>query len=163
MPASLTRFGTKTLRHLCPRNLRFGSSSHSPNETTFRRETARIVKSGPATGFTTTAMTRSPLARSSGTTSAGFQPRSLALSRSRSSTRSLPWFATPTVWGGRKRTTTSSNSFSSRCACLTGHHSRRPSRHDLSIYPGSISSAPATLARSSLLRPNRLAFATLEP
>jgi Ni/Co efflux regulator RcnB len=87
-----------TLRHLCPRNLRFGSSSHNQNETTFHRATAKIVRSGPATGFTTTAMTRFPSARSSGTTSAGFQPKSLAPSRSRSSTPSPRWFATPTAW-----------------------------------------------------------------
>jgi hypothetical protein len=73
---------------LCPRTLRSGSSSHSQNETTFRRETARIIKSRPVTGFTTTAMTRSPLARNSETISVGFQPKSLAPSQSRSSTRS---------------------------------------------------------------------------
>ena len=99
---------------LCPRNLRFGSPSHNRNETTFRRAIARIVKSGPATGFTTTAMTRFPLALNSETTSAGFQPKLLALFRSRSSTLSPRWFATHTAWGERKRTITSSNSFSSR-------------------------------------------------
>jgi hypothetical protein len=54
MPASLNRFGT----NLCLRSLQFGNTSRNQNATAFRRETARIIKSGPATGFTTTAMTR---------------------------------------------------------------------------------------------------------
>jgi hypothetical protein len=53
-------------------------------------------------GFTTTAMTRSPSERSSGTTSAGSRPKSLAPSRSRSSTPSPPWFATPTPWDAKE-------------------------------------------------------------
>jgi hypothetical protein len=37
---------------LCPRKLRFGSSSRNQNEAAFLRVSDRIVKSGPATGFT---------------------------------------------------------------------------------------------------------------
>ena len=45
---------------------------------------------------------RSPSARSSGTTSAGFQPKLLAPFRSRSSTPSPRWFATPIEWGEKE-------------------------------------------------------------
>ena len=66
MPASLNRFETNnTLPFLCLQNLQFGSTSRNQNEIPFRRATATIVRLGPATGSTTTAMTRFPSARRS--------------------------------------------------------------------------------------------------
>jgi hypothetical protein len=97
VPASLNPLELNNF--VCLQNLQFGTS-HNQNETAFRRATATTVRSGPVTGSTTTAMTRSPSARSSETTLVGSQPKSLELFQNRSSTRSPQWFAMPTV--GRK-------------------------------------------------------------
>jgi hypothetical protein len=107
MPASFTRFGTNhTLALYADETFDLGVP---PTTRTRPHSAARPPRSSDLARLLDLPQPRRldfPLALRSVTTLAGFQPKSLAPSRSRSSTRSPRWFAMPTEWVGRKHTTT---------------------------------------------------------